>query len=216
MFPSAQPTKRRMRSESQLKQKRLADRTKHKENRLASKKAMERIESDIALIKRGLQGLGLQLRALNSIPAPLPTLFSSSPSITLGQLYVPTWTGFPKPSQLPPDLLQAQAATSHVLDCQCGSRHLDKFDHIDNCGVTELYKGRTALDHDADALGDMPRNPSLSAMMLQSSNDNTATFFITGLLRAYPLRSIEQQLASYFLGYRYMRVCLDPNTRDQT
>jgi hypothetical protein len=253
-----------VRSESQLKQKRLADRIKHKENRQTSKKAMERIESDIALIKCGLQGLGFQLRALNSIPAPLPTLLSSGPRITLDQLHVPTWTGYPSPSQRPPDLLQPQAApvvagapcnaaaslsshgqgligplgdlsqstqqashyhrsapqtpvavTRHVLDCQCGSRHLDKFDRIDHCAVTELYKGRTAPDHDADALGDMPRNPSLSAMTLQSTNDNTATFFITGFLRAYPQRSIEQLLASYFLGYRYMRVRLDPNTHDQ-
>lgn len=77
---------------------------------------------------------------------------------------------------------------------------------MDDCDVTTLYKSRTSLHHDVDALGELPRNPSLSAMMLETAGDNAATFFITGFFRSYGTKNIEQILGGYFLGYRYMRV----------
>lgn len=238
---SPQPPKRRVRNESQLQQKRLADRTKHRENRKANKQSMQRVEHEIATIRRDLQALFSHIRTLQTVPTPLQPAIAYPVAIQdasrqlvplghpghriedcqlqYGYSYAIQSQGF---EGMPSPLTDATnpavhiskhdqyGASGQVFDCHCGTRHSDLFGHIDHCVVTKLYKGRTTSRHDADALGDMPRNPSLSAMLLQSGNENTATFFITGFLKACPVKSVEQLLAFYLIAYRYMRVRKTP------
>ncbi|KAJ4301985.1 hypothetical protein N0V88_002116 [Collariella sp. IMI 366227] len=53
--------------------------------------------------------------------------------------------------------------------------------------------------------------------MLHSTDENIATFLMTGFLRQYKNKGIEQLLSLYLMGYRYMRWQMSPceeTTRD--
>ncbi|KAM0234694.1 hypothetical protein ACHAP5_009964 [Fusarium lateritium] len=63
--------KRRVRTEAQMSQKRLADRVKHRENRQEHKLRMERMEADIAQIRKNLDTVSAQLRTLPVLSAEL-------------------------------------------------------------------------------------------------------------------------------------------------
>ncbi|XEV05134.1 hypothetical protein FSHL1_010421 [Fusarium sambucinum] len=69
--PPSGSSKRRVRTEAQMSQKRLADRVKHRENRQEHKLRMERMEADIAQIRRNLDTVSAQLRTLPQIGADL-------------------------------------------------------------------------------------------------------------------------------------------------
>ncbi|KAF4989493.1 hypothetical protein FGRMN_9073, partial [Fusarium graminum] len=62
--PPSGSAKRRVRTEAQMSQKRLADRVKHRENRQEHKLRMERMEADIAQIRKNLDTVSAQLRTL--------------------------------------------------------------------------------------------------------------------------------------------------------
>ncbi|KAM0346660.1 hypothetical protein ACHAPU_005372 [Fusarium lateritium] len=62
--PPSGSAKRRVRTEAQMSQKRLADRVKHRENRQEHKIRMERMEADIAQIRKNLDTVSAQLRTL--------------------------------------------------------------------------------------------------------------------------------------------------------
>ncbi|KAK3897561.1 hypothetical protein C8A05DRAFT_38886 [Staphylotrichum tortipilum] len=169
--PSTPPAKRkRVRTASQLEQKRLADRIKHRENRHENKNRLDKMESDIAEIKFTLQALVTHLQAR-----------------------------VPKPK---------------LLNCQCGSQHLDRFDCVDQCNITTFYQHQIATFPTTITRsltpGILPRNPSLPSMMLHTMDENIATFLITGFLRQYRNKGIEQLLSFYLLGYRYMRWQMSP------
>ncbi|KAL2214506.1 hypothetical protein CC79DRAFT_1392357 [Sarocladium strictum] len=193
MAPPASP-KRRVRTESQLEQKRLADRTKHKENRKANKQALQRVENEVATIRRELQALSVYIRRMPIPLLPQAPMLLSEASVQHVQ--------------------QPYPVSGRLLDCNCGTQHLDLFGHIDHCEITAMYRGRTVYGHghDVDALGDMPRNPSLADMLLQTAyGSNSATFFITGFMKACPTKSVDQLLALYLIAYRYMRWLMKPS-----
>jgi hypothetical protein len=248
-----------------MDRKRLADRTKHKENRLEGKNRLERIENEVSEIKAGLQSMMQQLQSMQAQHSA-PALFGHEastahgpamlgPSVThaaaaahLGSMQFTTQHAFtPWPSLSPSTSspwpwasAAANPATrlwthvprrdemAKVINCRCGLQHLDRFDTIDQCNVTTLYQhhiafapqsptpaearsqgqGQSSLSMSSSPSSsfELPRNPSLPAMMLHSPEENLATYFITGFLREYRNKSMEQLLAFYLLGYRYMRV----------
>jgi hypothetical protein len=69
--PPSGSAKRRVRTEAQMSQKRLADRVKHRENRQEHKLRMERMEADIAQIRKNLDTVSAQLRTLPQLGADL-------------------------------------------------------------------------------------------------------------------------------------------------
>jgi hypothetical protein len=69
--PPSGSAKRRVRTEAQMSQKRLADRVKHRENRQEHKLRMERMEADIAQIRKNLDTVSAQLRTLPVLSAEL-------------------------------------------------------------------------------------------------------------------------------------------------
>ena len=69
--PPSGSSKRRVRTEAQMSQKRLADRVKHRENRQEHKLRMERMESDIAQIRKNLDTVSAQLRTLPQLGAEM-------------------------------------------------------------------------------------------------------------------------------------------------
>ncbi|KAH6969445.1 hypothetical protein DER45DRAFT_549286 [Fusarium avenaceum] len=69
--PPSGSAKRRVRTEAQMSQKRLADRVKHRENRQEHKLRMERMEADIAQIRKNLDTVSAQLRTLPVLSADL-------------------------------------------------------------------------------------------------------------------------------------------------
>lgn len=232
---SSPPAKRkRVRTETQMNQKRLADRIKHRENRQENRTRMDKIENDISDIKSALQGLTLHLQAPTAALAPpaLPhthrqdfalaasprsnrgTSFETSLSPTQHFLPVPqVASGHAFGQQAPWSLTPSTHTTmswrrieSKLLNCQCGSPHYDQFDCIDQCTITTFYQHQISFPVMRGPAGFLPRNPSLPAMMLHDMEENVATFLITGFLRQYRNKGIAQLLAFYMLGYRYMRV----------
>ena len=262
--PSPGPPKKRVRSESQLNQKRLADRLGHKERRKEHKQRIGKIEDDISDIKSTLQALTLHLRALapaptaslpppgltpaagrqavsreNSgslmtrlsggpstlaasasasglglfAPAGWPTVSSSSASTSSPQSQGPDF--FPPSSSSPSSTanyasmwssLPAPSESMKILNCRCGLQHPDSFNCMDSCNITTVYQRHTAFPPNPSLGGALPRNPSIPAMMLHTMDENLATFFITGFLRNFSHRSLEQLMGFYLIGYRYMRV----------
>ena len=234
---SSPPAKRkRVRTESQLNQKRLADRLKHRENRQENKTRLEKIENDIADIKSALQSLTLHLQTPSHTLPPPETPHPSCQDLTLepplrsdyGALFGPSTSATPSlpptthfgpghgpghhvPWSVPPSRHTTVSwgrvrVESKLLDCQCGSPHFDQFDCIDQCTITTFYQHQIAFPAMRGPAGFLPRNPSLPAMMLHDMDENVATFLITGFLRQYKNKGIEQLLSFYLLGYRYMRV----------
>ena len=236
---SPPPKRKRVRSESQLNQKRLADRLKHRENRQENKQRLEKIENDISDIKSALQSLAHQFQAQPGALAP-PGLPHTHP-----HRQEPTLQPFPLlGQQIPFDspaldsaaLLSApqlgpggqgseqgqqswwpmahsphtemmwRQVESRFINCQCGHVHADQFDCIDRCTVTSFYQHQVAFPGMHEPSGLTPRNPSLPSMLLHNMDENVATFLITGFLRQYKNKGIEQLLSFYLLGYRYMRV----------
>jgi hypothetical protein len=232
MTPTSTPAtpppapKRRVRTEAQLNQKRLADRIKHKENRHEGKQRLERMESSISGIQSKLDDLALQLQ---SLPRALTAPVSSPPVLDPGQEALHTayspgdppkfssnaslpWSGLaPTPSRPTANnatkiwgYVPSEPGPTRLLDCRCGLQHPDHFNCLESCNVTALYRG-----HVGDTVGStspFPRNPSLPSMMLHQGDENMLTFFITGCLQQCRTKSIEQLLGFYLLGYRYMRV----------
>ena len=261
---SPAPPKRRVRSESQLNQKRLADRLGHKERRKEHKQRIGKIEDDIADIKSTLQALTLHLRALpsastapppsNLTPAaarravslvqtgsPMTRLSGGPPSILpsaaaagLGMFAPVGWpmvssspssASTPSPQNhgfgaFPPSGSSSSSGnyasmwgnmspppdSTKILDCRCGLQHTDTFNCIDSCSITTLYHRHTVFPPSPGLAGPLPRNPAIPSMMLHNLDENPATYFITGLMRNFSHRSLEQLLGFYLIGYRYMRV----------
>jgi hypothetical protein len=223
----------RIRSERQLHQKRVADRVKKGENRLQHKHRLERIEADIIDIKHSLQNLALHLQKLPQALTPIcatPTAPPKSvvnPLLDLGPMPI---------TITPPTLHQKSSFSIHLantsnmcpvqassclttsaqgqgayeatklINCRCGSEHFDRFDSLDTCNVTILYQGQITLSSNPNAIGGIPRNPSVPAMLLHSMEENIITFLITGFLRQYKVKTMAQLMGFYLLGYRYMRV----------
>ena len=231
---SSPPAKRkRVRTETQMNQKRLADRIKHRENRQENKNRLDKIENDISDIKCALQSLTHLLQA--PIPALEPpglphpnrqeSALAPSPRSNRGAFLD---TSTPTPHLLPvPHISPAYAFGQHaswpiapstrttmswrrieskLLNCQCGEPHYDQFDCIDQCTITTFYQHQVAFPAMRGPAVFLPRNPSLPAMMLHDMEENVATFLITGFLRQYRNKGIAQLLGFYLLGYRYMRV----------
>lgn len=225
--------KQRVRSEAQLDRKRIADRKKHRENRHETKNRLERIEADVAAIKKSLEGLTFQLQApAHGLPlaaAPIcqdvcdPSLVPALEAPQTTPQLSPQWQlGYNHPgliSGMAPPLSVLSHTTlgqwryppgptsPRTMDCRCGTQHLDRFDCLDHCTVTVDYQRiMTCPQHVGEVASAQPRNPSLAAMILQSLDENIITFFITGFLRQCKIKSMEQLLGFYFLGYRYMRV----------
>ncbi|KAL2113929.1 hypothetical protein VUR80DRAFT_1782 [Thermomyces stellatus] len=231
---SSPPVKRkRVRTESQMNQKRLADRTKQRENRHENKRRLEKIENDISDIKSALQSLTLPLQAPNPGLAPQGLPHSNRQELALGASPRSSCGGFgaslsPTPPLLSvPHISPGHAFEQHVsssyapthhtamswrriesklLNCQCGFPHYDQFDCIDQCTITAFYHHQVAYPTLRSPAGFLPRNPPLPAMMLHDTEENVATFLITGFLRQYRNKGIEQLLGFYLLAYRYMRV----------
>lgn len=234
---SSPPSKRtRVRTESQLNQKRLADRLKHRENRQENKNRLDKMESDISDIKSALQGLALHLQAPG--PARAPTEIagpdrrelalepsprsshhafhdhsaSATPSFLPGSdigLDGHTLFGQQVSWAAPPPThttMSWRRIESRVINCPCGSPHFDQFDCIDQCTITTFYQHQVAFPTMMGPAGRLPRNPSLPAMMLHNMEESVATFLITGFLRQYRNNGVEQLMSFYLLGYRYMRV----------
>ena len=253
--PSTPPAKRkRVHTASQLEQKRLADRVKHRENRHENKNRLDKMETDIADIKSALQSLVTHFQSrLPSPTLPDPTLSLPCPNHRELELLRPRHGALcDSPTSTAPQCLlgghglgpgdqgfEPQALTSwqqgswstasaghkrlwtptpsiqsKLLNCQCGSQHLDRFDCVDQCNITTFYQQQIATFPIAvtrsPTPGVLPRNPSLPSMMLHSMDENIATFLITGFLRQYRNKGIEQLLSFYLLGYRYMRVRQPP------
>jgi prolipoprotein diacylglyceryltransferase len=93
-----------------------------------------------------------------------------------------------------------------LINCRCGSQHLDRFDSLDQCNVTTFYQHQIAFPTTQSSPEILPRTPSLPSMMLHTMDENIVTFLITGFLRQYKFKGIEQLLSFYLLGYRCMRV----------
>ncbi|KAF5657053.1 bzip transcription factor [Fusarium heterosporum] len=98
--PPSGSAKRRVRTEAQMSQKRLADRVKHRENRQEHKLRMERMEADIAQIRKNLDTVSAQLRTLPVLGADVlasqqkssssqrpPVNHFGGPSSTPGEAY---------------------------------------------------------------------------------------------------------------------------------
>ena len=239
---SPPPAKRkRVRSASQLEQKRLTDRLKHRENRQENKNRLEKIEGDVADIKATLQGLALHLQ---SQAPPQPPSFITSPDLrqlisletpaksSNGALHdgntsvtppfladthlwpendvltpQPPWSSGWSWGHATPELwTRISVIEPKVINCQCGSQHLDRFDTIDQCTMTTLYQRQIAFSASPNQARILPRTPSIPSMMLHTMDENIATFLITGFLRQYKNKGIEQLLSFYLLGYRHMRV----------
>lgn len=189
---SQPPAKRqRVRTESQLNKKRLADRNKHRENRQEQKRRLASIENDLAEIKAALQKLTLTPH----VETPIGSLVAANAWGTFNPLHSTL-----EATKLWP---QTPATDVKLVNCQCGLQHLDRFDLVDACSMTTVYQRQTTIPWSSFAI---PRNPSLPSAMLHSTDENLATFLITGCLRQYKLKSMEQLLSLYLLGYRYMRV----------
>lgn len=236
-----QAKRKRVRSESQLEQKRLTDRLKHRENRVGNKNRLEKIESDIADIKATLQGLALRLqsqaphepppfsspdfRQLVSLDPPVgkPShgtyhdegTFITSPFLAATNLWPEGETLSPQSPwssawvwwhSAPEPWARTSAIQPNVIDCRCGTQHLDRFDTIDQCNMTTLYQCQISFPAMTGHARILPRTPSLPSMMLHTMDENIATFLITGFLRQYRNKGVEQLLSFYLLGYRHMRV----------
>lgn len=231
---------KRVRSESQLKQKRLTDRLKHRENRIENKNRLENIESDIADIKATLQSLALHLQSqaptespplipsqnlqkqLAQNPQKKPTngtyhdeptsitppflaathLWPGDETLMLQPPWPPAWSW---EHSIPVPWTRTSAIQPKVIDCRCGSQHFDRFDTLDQCDMTTLYQRQIAFPAMPSHARILPRTPSLPSMMLHSMDENIATFLITGFLRQYRNKGVEQLLSFYLLGYRHMR-----------
>lgn len=239
---SSPPAKRkRVRTETQMEQKRLADRIKHRENRHENKTRLDNIENDISDIKSALQSLTLHLQAptpalpppafphttrqeLSLAPSPRSNrgaFFETSMSPTQPVLSMPHIAAGHVPNQQAPwslvSLTHAGMSRRRIdpklLNCQCGSPHYDRFDCIDRCTITSFYQHQITFPAMRGPAGFLPRNPSLPAMMLHDMEENVATFLITGFLRQYRNKGIAQLLSFYLLGYRYMRVSRNATAR---
>jgi hypothetical protein len=243
--PTGRPTpakRKRVRTESQLDQKRLTDRIKHRENRQDSKRRLERMERDIAEIKAAVGALTLRSQPTTvhqsvsqvsstlppSPPPPLaPTSFMFANGIAHGMAsasysaHSNFFSSLPQPPQpgasvltspptpitrLWPTTVASEPGPTKLVNCRCGSQHLDRFDSLEQCNVAALYTLQLAMPHMQAAPGPLPRTPSLPSMLLlRTPEENVATLLITGFLQQYKSKSIEQLLGSYLLGYRYMR-----------
>ena len=240
---SPPPVKRkRVRTASQLEQKRFTDRIKHRENRHENKNRLDKIEGDIADIKATLHALAVHLQSQVPIPAPpdpsitwpgcqelgllrpregafYDSSASAAPHLLLGAHLGPedqalepqAWASWPPTSPEDKGLwTPIPCIESKLINCQCGLQHLDRFDSLDRCNVTTFYQHQIASLTARRISGILPRNPSLPSMMLHTMDENIATFLITGFLRQYKNKGIEQLLSFYLLGYRYMRVSEGP------
>lgn len=234
---SSPPDKRkRVRSESQLNQKRLTDRVRHRENRQENKLRLDKMENDISDIKAAVQSLTLHLQTPEPVLAPPALAGPGHRELALELSPRPSHGVFfdPSASSTPPFIPAAHlgsgdhalfgqqaswpvAPSTHttlswrriepkMINCRCGSPHLDQFDCIDQCTITTFYQHQVAFPAAQGPAGRLPRNPSLPAMMLHNMGENVATFLITGFLRQYRNKGMEQLLSFYLIGYRYMRV----------
>lgn len=156
----------------------------------------------------GYAGSGSSMTTLSreSTLAPLPGWpFTSSPqSHGLGISMTPS-TPIAAPSADMWSFLSRSDSTK-ILNCRCGLQHPDRFDCLESYDVTNVYRQHTVFPQSPNPARALPRNPSLPAMMLHSMDENPATFLITGFLRQFGHRSLEQLLGFYLMGYRYMRV----------
>ena len=205
------------------------DRVKHRENRHENKIRLDKIEGDIADIKSTLQALVLHLQSQFPLPAlPGPSMiacpshqepeplwlrhgaFHDSAHLGLGDQISESqaWASWPRSSGNNRLWTPIPCIESKLIDCRCGSQHLDRFDCLDQCHVTTFYQHQIAFPtmRSTPGMGILPRNPSLPSMMLHAADENTATFLLTGFLRQYKYKGIEQLLSFYLLGYRHMRV----------
>lgn len=221
MSPPPPATRQRVRTESQLSRKRLADRNKHRENRQEHKNRLASIEGDLAEIKSLLQNLRLSPQSDLALGGSATTASTCAAAPGLADNW--EWNLEASPRRY--DASGSQSSTLQttklwspqptvqpgLVDCQCGSQHVDRFISIDSCPMTAMYRHQASFASPSNQGAPIPRNPSLPSMLLHRMDENLATLLITGCLRQYKLNSMEQLLSFYLLGYRYIRVGSQPH-----
>ncbi|KAF4980047.1 hypothetical protein FZEAL_3909 [Fusarium zealandicum] len=232
--PGSGSSKRRVRTEAQLSQKRLADRVKHKENRQEHKLRMERMEADIAKIRKNLDNVSTQLRTLpqlgvnlvasqqRSLQRPAVSFLPGGPPAP-GEVYnVDCMVNAPSFSATRPS-----GSLDRGSDPQMSSARLDQ----DNapasatsplptlfptpppvdCRFAILYETHAAFPQDPLHARSLPRNPTLPNLSLHSYGDNAVTYFLTSFLKGFKMASVETLFGVYFFAYRLMRWRLHPD-----
>ncbi|KAF4438664.1 bzip transcription factor [Fusarium austroafricanum] len=235
--PPSGSSKRRVRTEAQMSQKRLADRVKHRENRQEHKLRMERMEADIAQIRKNLDTVSAQLRTLPQLAVAGADLAASHQrsqrpvfSNTPGETYemdtseTPDFpagrragTGAPPcaeneipPTEVPEVMSSLFPTPSHV-DCRCGVQHQTQSDCLEYRSFAILYETHAAFPKDPLHARSLPRNPELPNMTLHSYGDNAVTCFLTSFLKGFEMASVETLFGVYFFAYRLMRWRLHPD-----
>ncbi|KAF4948636.1 hypothetical protein FGADI_9540 [Fusarium gaditjirri] len=231
--PPSGSSKRRVRTEAQMSQKRLADRVKHRENRQEHKQRMERMEADIAQIRKNLDTVSAQLRTLPQLSADLVALQQRSSQKPPGEAYemdtsieTPDFpagrraapAGAPcatdhhdiPPAEVPEVVSSLFPTPSHV-DCRCGVQHHSQADCLEYRSFAILYETHAAFPKDPLHARSLPRNPELPNMTLHSYGDNAVTCFLTSFLKGFEMASVETLFGVYFFAYRLMRWRLHPD-----
>ncbi|KAF4493546.1 Beta-1,4-mannosyl-glyco 4-beta-N-acetylglucosaminyltransferase [Fusarium agapanthi] len=231
--PPSGSSKRRVRTEAQMSQKRLADRVKHRENRQEHKQRMERMEADIAQIRKNLDTVSAQLRTLPQLSADLVALQQRSSQKPPGEAYemdtsvdTPDFpagrraapAGAPcsadhhdiPPAEVPEVVSSLFPAPSHV-DCRCGVQHHSQADCLEYRSFAILYETHSTFPKDPLHARSLPRNPELPNMTLHSYGDNAVTCFLTSFLKGFEMASVETLFGVYFFAYRLMRWRLHPD-----
>ncbi|KAF5539258.1 bzip transcription factor [Fusarium mexicanum] len=234
--PPSGSSKRRVRTEAQMSQKRLADRVKHRENRQEHKQRMERMEADIAQIRKNLDTVSAQLRTLPQLSADLVALQQRSSQKPPGEAYEMDTSvdtpDFPAgrraapaggapcaaaadhhdipPAEVPEVVSSLFPTPSHV-DCRCGVQHHSQADCLEYRSFAILYETHAAFPKDPLHARSLPRNPELPNMTLHSYGDNAVTCFLTSFLKGFEMASVETLFGVYFFAYRLMRWRLHPD-----
>ncbi|KAF5012863.1 hypothetical protein FDECE_1153 [Fusarium decemcellulare] len=230
---SGAPSKRRIRTEAQMSQKRLSDRIKHKENRQEHKQRMERMEADIAQIRKNLDDVSAQLRtlpqlgadlvaaqqrslqrssAVNLVPGPSPTSPGEAAfGLINNNINTPA---FPVARPLAPLGRPGPACPEHEMPPTAAEASLSTLFPTPppvDCRFAILYETHAAFPQDPLHARSLPRNPTLPQLTLHSYGDNAVTCFLTTFLKGFEMKSVETLFGIYFFAYRLMRWRLHPD-----
>lgn len=227
------PTKRRVRSEAQLNQKRLVDRVKHRENRQEQKLRMERMEAEILGIRKSLEEISNKLQATPQHAAGLVATQRVPQPVAINMRVHGSGLDVHRAASDPPSRTRepsAQDASLHssatptnsepvslalptppMVDCRCGVQHSSVADCLEYCSFTLLYETHAAFPQDPYLTRSLPRNPTLSELLFQTNSGNPVALFLTTFVKEFKLTSVETLFGCYFFAYRLMRVCQDRN-----